>query len=176
MLGFYGITTWIAALLEDNGLSVAKSITFVLLMALWGIPGFLTASWLLDKIGRKPVVAAFMLLSATAAYFYGGAESTAELIVIGSFMQFFFFGMWSAVYAYTPELFPTRARATGCGSASAIGRIGAVLGPSIVPVVLAAGGNGAVFTLGATAFVLAAAVVIVLGPETKKKVLEEVSA
>ena len=63
-----------------------------------------------------------------------------------------------------------------CGSASAIGRIGAVLGPLIVPVVLAAGGNDAVVTLGAAAFVLAAAVVIVLGTETKQKVLKEVSA
>lgn len=176
LLGYYGITTWIAALLEANGLSVAKSISFVLLMALWGIPGFLTASYLLDRVGRKPVLTAFILLSALAAYFYGGAESTAELIVIGSFMQFFFFGMWSSLYAYTPEVFPTRARATGCGSASGIGRIGAVLGPSIVPVLLAAGGTNAVFTLGAAAFVVGAAVVIVLGPETNQKVLEEVSA
>ena len=176
LLGYYGITTWIAALLEDGGLSVAKSISFVLAMALWGIPGFLTASYLLDRVGRKPVLTAFILLSATAAFFYGGAESTAELIVIGSFMQFFFFGMWSALYAYTPEVFPTRARATGCGSASGVGRIGAVLGPSIVPVLLAAGGTNAVFTLGAAAFVVAAGVVIVLGPETNQKVLEEVSA
>jgi len=84
--------------------------------------------------------------------------------------------MWSALYAYTPEIFPTRARATGCGSASGVGRIGAVLGPSIVPIVLASGGTNAVFTLGAAAFVVAAGVVIVLGPETNQKVLEEVSA
>ena len=30
-------------------------------------------------------------------------------------MQFFLFGMWSVLYAYTPELYPTRARATGAG-------------------------------------------------------------
>ena len=36
-------------------------------------------------------------------------------------MQFFFFGMWSVIYAYSPELFPTRARATGCGTASGWG-------------------------------------------------------
>src|SRR6476469_10853943 len=28
-------------------------------------------------------------------------------------MQFFLFGMWSALYAYTPELYPTRA-SDGC--------------------------------------------------------------
>ena len=175
LLGYYGITTWIAKLLADNGLSVAKSTSFVLLMALWGIPGFLSAAYLIDKAGRKPVVTAYVLLSALAAFFYGQASSTAELIVAGSFMQFFFFGMWSALYAYTPEVFPTRARATGCGTASGVGRIGALLGPYLVPVVISAWGDGMVFTLAAGFFVIAAAIVLLLGPETKQKVLEEVS-
>ena len=52
-----------------------------------------------------------------------------QLIAFGLGMQFFLFGMWSALYAYTPELYPTRARATGAGCASAIGRVGALIGP-----------------------------------------------
>ena len=176
LLGYYGITTWIAKLLADNGLSVAKSTSFVLLMTLWGIPGFLSAAYLIDRLGRKPVVTGYILLSAAAAFFYGQASSTADLIIAGSFMQFFFFGMWSALYAYTPEIFPTRARATGCGTASGVGRIGALIGPYLVPVILTASGASMVFTLAAVMFVIAAAVVLVLGPETKQKVLEEVSA
>jgi MFS transporter, putative metabolite:H+ symporter len=175
LLGYYGITTWIAKLLADNGLSVAKSTSFVLLMTMWGIPGFLTAAHLIDRVGRKPVIIGAILLSAIAAFLYGQASSTAELIVAGSFMQFFFFAMWSALYAYTPEVFPTRARATGCGTASGVGRIGALLGPYLVPVVLTAWGAGMVFTLAAAFFVLAAVVVLLLGPETKQKILEEVS-
>jgi putative MFS transporter len=176
LLGYYGITTWIAKLLADNGLSVAKSTSFVLLMTLWGIPGFLSAAQLIDRVGRKPVLTGYILLSAAAAVVYGQASSTAELIIAGSFMQFFFFGMWSSLYAYTPEVFPTRARATGCGTASGVGRIGAVIGPYLVPVIVAASGGGMMFTLAAVMFVIAAVVVLVLGPETKQKVLEEVSA
>lgn len=176
LLGYYGITTWIAALLADGGFSVAKSTNFVVLMALWGIPGFLTAAYLLDRIGRKPVLIGFILLSAAAAFIYGQAASNFQLILFGSFMQFFFFGMWSALYAYTPEVFPTRARATGCGTSSGVGRLGALLGPSLVPLILVAGGTGAVFALAAAAFVVAALVVLIFGPETNQKVLEEVSA
>ena len=45
----------------------------------------------------------------------------------------------------------------------------------VVPLILTAYGAPAVFTLGAVAFVSAALVVITLGPETKQKVLEEIS-
>jgi hypothetical protein len=45
-----------------------------------------------------------------------------KLFIAGWIMQFFMFGMWSCLYAYTPELYPTRARSTGAGFASAAGR------------------------------------------------------
>ena len=68
------------------------------------------------------------------------------------------------------------ARATGCGPGSAAGRPGALIGPAIVPFILAACGPEAVFTLGAGAFIVAAVAVLVFGPETRSKVLEEISA
>ena len=47
-------------------------------------------------------------------------------------MQFFMFGMWSCLYAYTPELYPTRARSTGAGFASVAGRVGAIISPIVI--------------------------------------------
>ena len=175
LLGYYGITTWMGKLLVDKGFTITKSIEFVLLMSLWGVPGFFSAAYLIEKLGRKPAVAGYVVLSGVAAYFYGQAGSQNQVIVAGAFMQFFFFGMWSVIYAYTPELFPTRARATACGSASTLGRIGALLGPVIVPAIIVSHGMEAVFTLGAVAFVIAAVNVLILGPETKGRVLEEIS-
>lgn len=176
LLGYYGITTWMGKLLVDKGFAVTKSIEYIVLMALWGVPGFFSAAFLVEKLGRKPTVIGYVLGSAMAAYFYGQVTSQMDLIIAGAFMQFFFFGMWSVLYAYTPELFPTRARATGCGTASAWGRIGALIGPSVVPMIIASYGVPMVFTLGAAAFVVGAAAVFILGPETKGKVLEEISA
>lgn len=174
LLGYYGITTWMGKLLADSGMSIANSIEYVVLMALWGIPGFLLASWLLDKIGRKPVISGFIFISAIAAYVYSGATSPAEVLITGSIMQFFFFGMWSALYAYTPEVFPSRARATGCGTSSAFGRAGAMIGPLILPLVMNAAGVGTAFIVVGCFFVLGGVLVLVLGPETRNKVLEEV--
>ncbi|MHB1654032.1 MAG: MFS transporter [Desulfitobacteriaceae bacterium] len=175
LLGYYGLTTWLGAFLQQAGYSVTKSVFYTLLISLAGVPGFFSAAYLLEILGRKATVALMLFGSAVSAYFYGTAGNVTALIVFGLCMQFFLFGMWSSLYAYTPELYPTRARATGAGFASAIGRLGSLLGPYIVGVVLPITGHSGVFTLGALSFVIAALVVLLLGEETKGRVLEEIS-
>jgi putative MFS transporter len=175
LLGYYGLTTWLGALLQQAGFAVTKSVFYTILISLAGIPGFITAAWLVEAWGRKSTCVLMLLGSAAASYFYGTAASVNQLIGFGLVMQFFLFGMWSVLYAYTPELYPTRARATGAGCASAIGRLGSLLGPYIVGVILPTAGQIGVFSLGAGAFVIAALVVIVLGEETKGKMLEDIS-
>jgi len=175
LLGFYGLTTWLGALLQQAGFPVTKSVYYTILISLAGVPGFLAAAWLVEAWGRKGTCIATLLGSSAACYFYGTAGSEAQLIVFGLCMQFCLFGMWSVLYAYTPELYPTRIRATGAGFASAVGRLGSLLGPYIVGVVLPAAGTAGVFSLGAGAFIAAAAIVLVLGEETRGRALEAIS-
>jgi putative MFS transporter len=175
LIGYYGLTTWLGALLQQSGFAVSKSVFYTILISLAGIPGFFSAAWLLEAWGRKSTCVLMLLGSAVSCYFYGTSANVTQLIGFGLAMQFFLFGMWSVLYAYTPELYPTRARATGAGCASAIGRLGSLLGPYIVGVVLPVAGQIGVFTLGAGAFVIAALVVILLGEETKGRALEDIS-
>jgi putative MFS transporter len=175
LLGFYGLTTWLGALLQQKGFPVTKSVFYTVLISLAGIPGFLTAAWLLERVGRKATLIAMLLGSACAAYFYGTAAALEQMIGFGLCLQFCQFGMWSVLYAYTPELYPTRIRATGAGCASAIGRLGSLVGPYVIGIVLPAAGQNGVFTLGAGAFILAAAAVLILGEETRGRVLEDIA-
>jgi MFS transporter, putative metabolite:H+ symporter len=175
LLGFYGLTTWLGALLQQKGFPVTKSVFYTLLISLAGVPGFLTAAWLVETWGRKGTCVLMLLGSAITAYLYGTASNQMQLIIFGLGMQFFLFGMWSVLYAYTPELYPTRIRATGSGFASAVGRLGSLLGPYVVGVVLPITGQTGVFSLGAGAFVIAALIVLILGEETKGKILEAIS-
>lgn len=176
LLGYYGLTTWLGAFLQAAGYSVTKSVLYTLLITLAGVPGFFSAAYLLERFGRKPTMIFVLVGSAISAYFYGTAANLTMLITFGLCMQFFFFAMWSSLYAYTPELYPTRARATGTGFASTLGRLGSLLGPYIVAVILPAAGNAGVFALGAGCFIAGALVVGALGEETKGKVLEEIAA
>ena len=175
LIGFFGLNSWIAVLLKERGFSIVGSVGFVTLITIGGIPGFFTAALMLEKAGRKATTAAFLICAAVAAYFYGNAIDQTWLFVTGFVMQFFMFGMWSCLYAYTPELYPTRARATGAGFASAFGRIGAILGPMIVPVLVRDYGPATAFQVGAGGFLIAAILVLTLGVETRGKVLEAVS-
>ncbi|WP_336490151.1 MFS transporter [Methylobacterium nigriterrae] len=175
LLGFYGLTTWLGALLQEAGHSVTKSVIYTILISLAGVPGFITSAILVERWGRKPTAVLMLLGSAVAAYLYGHSPSFGWLIALGLMMQFFLFGMWSVLYAYTPELYPTRARATGAGCASAVGRVGSLLGPYIIGIILPVLGQGGVFALGAGSFVIAAASVAFLGIETKGRSLEAIS-
>jgi putative MFS transporter len=69
----------------------------------------------------------------------------------------------------------TRARGIGVGTATAAGRLGALLGPIVVPLLLATGGTSLVFTASSALFVLTAAIVLIGLPETKHAVPENIS-
>ncbi len=172
LIGFFGLNSWIAVLLRAHGFSLVGSVGFVTLITTGGIPGFAAAALLLERAGRKPTTVLFLLAAAAAAWLYGNAAGEAALFASGFTMQFFMFGMWSCLYAYTPELYPTRARSTGAGLASAAGRIGAIIGPVLLPRLVAAGGQSAAFEVGAAGFAIAALLVATLGVETRGRTLE----
>jgi len=116
---------------------------------------------------------------AASAYVYGQCAALklpiAQVIVAGSAMQFFFFGMWCVIYAYTPELYPTRTRATGAGVASSIGRLGSIIGPMGIGILLPFIGQDGIFIGGAICFVVAAMTIWIMGIETKGLSLEQIS-
>ena len=78
------------------------------------------------------------------------------------------------VYLYTPELYPTRARALGVGTATAWLRFASMIGPTAVGYMIA-GGLPSVFWMFATAALIAAVITGAFAIETKGRVLEEVA-
>jgi putative MFS transporter len=83
LLGFYGLTTWLGALLQAKGFPVTKSVFYTILISLAGIPGFLFSAWLVESWGRKGTLALNLIGGAVACYYYGGAADLTQLIVAG---------------------------------------------------------------------------------------------
>ncbi len=174
---FYGIFIWLPTLLVEQGLAEATSFRFTMIITLAQIPGYFAAAYLVEKIGRKATLVPFMLLCAGSSYFFGAARTPSDLILWGCLVSFFNLGAWGVTYGYTPELYPTRLRGTGSGSAAAFGRLGGILAPLVVGSMIGSwgGGFGAIFTMFAGVLAAGAVGVVLLGEETRGRTLEQIS-
>ena len=132
VFSYYGIFLWLPSVMVLKGYSLVKSFLYVLIMTLAQLPGYFTAAYFIEKFGRKFVLVVYLTCTAISAVWFGLAESVTTLLISGALLSFFNLGAWGGLYAYTPELYPTEARATGVGLATAIGRVGGILGPFLV--------------------------------------------
>lgn len=177
--GYYGFVLWTPSLLVGKGFALVKSFEFTLIMCLAQLPGYYSAAWLVERIGRKKVLSIYFAGTALAAWLFGHGSSETAILVYGSLLYFFSLGAWGCVYAYTPEVYPTVARGSGTGWAAAFGRLGAFTAPFIVPVIYNMYGTEAgytyVFVMLTGVFAFVAIVVSILGKETMGKSLEEIS-
>ncbi|MET0296692.1 MAG: MFS transporter [Microbacterium sp.] len=154
---YYGAFIWIPSILVAQGYDLVRSFGFTLIITLAQLPGYAVAAWLIEVWGRRLTLSVFLVGSATAAVFFGTATSEAGVIAAGMALSFFNLGAWGALYAVTPEMYPTSMRATGSGWAAGVGRIASIAAPLAVPPLLVAGGAPVLFVVFAVFFVIAAA-------------------
>ncbi len=154
---YYGAFIWIPTILFAQGYDLVKSFGFTLIITLAQLPGYAVAAWLIEVWGRRATLSVFLAGSAIAAVLFGTASGEGAIIAAGMALSFFNLGAWGALYAVTPETYPTSLRGTGAGWAAGVGRIASIVAPLSVPPLLAAGGAPLLFVIFAAFFVLAAA-------------------
>ncbi|MEX2103903.1 MAG: MFS transporter, partial [Bacilli bacterium] len=171
---YYGMFLWLPSVMVAKGFGMIKSFQYVLIMTFAQLPGYALSAWLIEKWGRKATLGTLLLGTAVAAWFFGQSETLTSLIVFGSMLSFFNLGAWGALYAYTPELYPTTIRGSGAGFAAGFGRVGSIFAPIMVGMLLSNGYTFAfIFGLFAIIIVIGSLSVFILGKETKGKVLAE---
>lgn len=172
VFSYYGMFLWLPSVLVLKGYSLLNSFGYVLAMTLAQLPGYFTAAWLIEKWGRKWVLIVYLLGTALSAYYFGNAASLGNLLVSGALLSFFDLGAWGALYAYSPEQYPTAIRGTGTGMAAAFGRIGGIVGPLLVGYLLTAQVSvNAIFAIFTGAIIIGILAVALLGEETRGRVL-----
>jgi putative MFS transporter len=162
---YYGAFIWLPTLLYAQGFDLVRSFGYTLVITLAQLPGYAVAALLVEVWGRRATLASFLLGSAVSAVFFGMAAEVWQILAAGCAMSFFNLGAWGALYAVTPEIYPTSVRASGAGAAAGFGRIASVAAPLLVPVILAAWGNAALFAIFGGAFVVGSAAAWLLLPE-----------
>lgn len=154
---YYGAFIWIPSILVSQGYDLVRSFGFTLVITLAQLPGYVVAAWLIEVWGRRLTLSVFLAGSAVSAIAFGTASAEGVVIATGMALSFFNLGAWGALYAVTPEMYPTSLRATGSGWAAGIGRLASIIAPLLVPVMLLAGGAPLLFVVFAVFFAVAAA-------------------
>ncbi|MCV9950432.1 MFS transporter [Paenibacillus sp. BT-177] len=173
VFSYYGMFLWLPSMMFMKGFELVKSFEYVLIMTLAQLPGYFTAAYLIEKLGRKFVLIIYLLLTAVSAIWFGTSETAGMLLAAGICLSFFNLGAWGAMYAYTPELYPTSARSTGVGMAAAFGRIGGVIGPFVVGILVGQDiALPSIFAIFFVAILIGAAAVWLLGTETKNQEID----
>lgn len=166
-VAYYGVFLWIPAKLAGQGFGFVRGYDFLVLLAIVQLPGYALAAYGVERWGRKATLAGFALLSAIGCFLFTLAASPGLIGFSLCLMSFALLGTWGALYAFTPELYPTASRATGMGMAGAMARLGGLLAPSAVALVVTDSMTLAV-GIFAGLLVLAALATLAVGVETRK--------
>ncbi|WP_341480968.1 MFS transporter [Thermococcus argininiproducens] len=168
---YYGFFVWLPKFLAATlKITVFKSFQYFIITAIAQLPGYWSAAYLLEKIGRRKTLSGYLLLSGLAGVmFYNYASSGNVSMILTSAVLFSFFnlGAWGAIYAYTPELYPTEVRGSGAGWAGAMARIGGGLAPILAGRIMETSTVGVAVLAIAIVSIIGAFDVFILGEETK---------
>lgn len=136
-IAYYGVFVYLPVKLSSEGFAFMRGQVFLVVLALVQLPGFALSAYGVERWGRKPTLIGFLLLSAVGCMLYSLGSS--PVVVIGStlLMSFSLLGTWGALYAFTPEVYPTDLRASGMGMAGAVARFGGLFAPAIIAPIMA---------------------------------------
>jgi MFS transporter, putative metabolite:H+ symporter len=171
----YGFVTWIPTFFVQQGLSVARSFTYSLVMAVGAPIGSAIGAFTADSWGRKPTIVGASLLTILIGSFYPFITRPAILMAVGFTLIVPIYVLVALLFAvYIPELFPTEVRLRASGICNTFGR-GAIIFTSFIVVALfRSHGVGGVLAFMIGLLAVEILVVLVLGVEPKKRRLEEI--
>ena len=173
----YGLVVWLPTIYSTVfKLPLQQSLQYGLITQAIGLCGALTCALTIDRVGRRPWFTLAFAVNAIAlgALAVLGPDSPQRVLAFVSSGYFFVSVLSIGVYVYTPELYPTRARAIAVGTATGWLRFASILGPVIVGMIVG-GGLWRVFLVFAVVAVAGAIVTGLFAVETKGRILEEVS-
>lgn len=169
---YWGVFTWTPTYLSTTKhFNFLHSLPFVFALQFGAITGFILFGSFVDRLGRKPMFVAYILvgIAAVSAYVFGPSSL---LLVAIFFSGFSVNGIFAGMGPFTAELIPdTPSRGFLMGLIYNGGRIGGFIAPSVIGV-LASGPGGFAVGLGTTIAAFAFALLVLLfAPETKGRLL-----
>jgi AAHS family 4-hydroxybenzoate transporter-like MFS transporter len=154
-LGF----NWVPSMLTGSGLSPTVGSTGITAFNLGGVVGALLGAYAISRVGSRLTMLVMAGAAAVAALVMRGMEigPAAEITLLIAMLALtggLINAVQTTMYALASHVYPTAVRATGVGSAVAVGRAGAILSTFAGAWALEAGGSAAFFTVIGAAMVM----------------------
>ena len=171
----YGFITWLPTFFVKQGLTIATSFQYSMLMSIGAPIGSAIGALTADRWGRKPTIAISGGLAIVFGCIYPFVHDAVLLPVIGFALTVPIYVLVAVLFAiYIPELFPTEVRLRAAGICNTFGR-GATIGtPFLVLWLFSNHGIIGVLSLMVALLFTLVVVVAVFGVESGKRSLEEI--
>lgn len=165
MFAWYGLGTWLPTLMEMKGYDLGSALTFSLALNLGAVAGSIITAWAGDRFSPMISGAVASGLAAGALFILMNGVPVPMiylLLIIGGIGTH---GSQILIAATVTTYFPENLRGTAVGWAFGVGRIGAILSPAIVGLILSLNnGVDVAFIAFAAAALLAAVMLLALIP------------
>ena len=165
-IGFFGLASWLPALLAAQGHSIVKSFEFTFYISLCYPLCPLLFMLFADKVERKWQIVAGTLASAIFGVVLGQQTGSIGIVVFGVAVTVCNLLVAYGTHTYQSELFPSIIRAKAVGFVYSWGRLATVFSSLVIGYLLQTGGTAAVFAFLALCFVVVSVLVGVMGPRT----------
>jgi MFS transporter, putative metabolite:H+ symporter len=170
----YGFVTWLPVFFIKQGLSIATSFGYSLLMALGAPVGSAIGALTADHWGRKPVIIGASLITVALGIVYPMISDPVLLPVVGFALTVPIYVLVALLFGiYIPELFPTEVRLRASGIVNTLGRGATIVTPFLVVMLFEAHGVAGVMALMIGLLVVQIVTVWALGIEPRARSLEE---
>jgi AAHS family 4-hydroxybenzoate transporter-like MFS transporter len=140
LMVLYTLSNWLPTIITGAGMPMSTANAATSFYQLAGIVGALAFSFLCDKVGSRRVLPLIFVGASVFCFLIGSAGAEASLVVgAAAAAGLFVVGGQSAANAFVGNFYPSHVRATGIGWALGVGRLGTILGSSVVGLMIGAG-------------------------------------
>ncbi|KAA9027014.1 MFS transporter [Niallia endozanthoxylica] len=139
MMIVYGLNTWLPKLMQDAGFSMKSSLSFNMVVSFGQIIGTLAGGYFANKIGHKRVLVTSFALGIVAFIGMSLTSNIAFVYILIFLAGVGTFGGMNLANPYIAEYYPREIRATGSGYSLAVGRIGSILAPTLIAMLITTG-------------------------------------
>ncbi|MFT0139210.1 MFS transporter [Alcanivoracaceae bacterium MT1] len=176
-LGYYLFANWALYSLVE-GLHYSEEKAYGIQM-IWNVVYCVTpfvTFFIMDLFERKNLMFITAVISAITLVFLGTSPDDWMVIVSGGAAAIITGIVINVYYTYIPEAIPLKFRGLGTGVILSAGRTGGAVSGVLGAALFSQGGIEGVMIAAAASYVLFSVIVLLLGPRTTKRSLEEISA